>query len=149
MINPDDTPSLAPDSELRAKIQSMIEAKKADKADKPKRKQKVEPDSPPELDVGAQTAALAPVTYALFAPIIDRWTPEKPYTEDEATLLTGALIAVSVKYPDFKYTEELVCGMVLAAQFGGRALTARARNAKERGDEFVPLAVVASNKQPV
>ncbi len=80
--------------------------------------------SPEEMQ--AQLAQLVqqmvPLTYRLVGAVVNRKYPDNPYTIEEATELTAAMLPVAAKYGDGfqEYLPELMLAGVCVAQFAGR-----------------------------
>lgn len=128
------------DPQLKSRIQQMIaerrrrEAEGGSTSKSGKKGKKVAapppPQEEPELDIQQTVDAFSPVAFALMSPLTNRIDPEQPYTMEEARLLTQSVVALSQKYPEFDYSEELAVVLVIGAQLGGRYLAAAARGIK-------------------
>lgn len=90
------------------------------------------------LDIEAATLAFSPVAFALMSPLTNRLDPEQPYTMEEASLLTRSVLALSEKYPEFNYAEEMAVVLVIGAQLGGRYLAAQMKAAMKSSGDPIP-----------
>lgn len=90
-------------------------------------------------DLQTRAAPLATQIHRIAGPIIRRWTPDDPYTEEEAMQVACAIIPVSDKHADKvgaagpEIGLAIIVGMQLLGRYLAVAERERARKEHERG----------------